>query len=273
MLAGHRSPELDTELRGTADELRHRVAALGCPLIEVDPDVHAPGTEVAVEDSGEPELVEQCGDREEVVGEPLGRDGGILPARPRFAALLEAARQTGTVLADAPQRGAFGWVVDLPGVDDAAVGTQLLEQLVPALADLAEVVAVERDVQPGLAVRESDDGVGAPPPSHRVDDLGVDAFECRRLVAEDRHRVARGVHDVAVPQAQQDRRRRNVHEGDGRGHHDRARSLAPDQRARRRTRSRAAGSADGNRTPDAGSCPVRAGSPRDTRRSAHSARR
>ena len=80
---------------------------------EVDAHVHAAVAEVAVGHPVEPVLAQQLVEVAQPGAQPLGRYGGVLPAGVRRG--LQAARgQPGAVLADPPQRGRLGEVLDQP---------------------------------------------------------------------------------------------------------------------------------------------------------------
>ena len=72
--------------------------------VEVDPDVQAPVAEVAVVGAAAAVLAQQRVELPQVGAEPLGRHGGVLPARPRLVTVRAAGDDARPVLPDPPQR-------------------------------------------------------------------------------------------------------------------------------------------------------------------------
>ena len=103
------SPESDppcATARSAASSMNERKSATPGrrEQVEVDPDVQAAVAEVAVVGAAAAVLAQQRVELPQVGAEPLGRHGGVLPARPRLAAVRAAGDDARPVLPDPPQR-------------------------------------------------------------------------------------------------------------------------------------------------------------------------
>src|ERR1700728_3405578 len=118
MFAGQRAAVPADEDRGVGDEIPE---CLWCPgEREVQPDMHAPVTEVTVDEPVQFVLAHQGIEVAQVLRQVLRRDGRVLPAWPGRLARRGSSAETGTVLADAPQRLGRG-AGDDGGVETAGV--------------------------------------------------------------------------------------------------------------------------------------------------------
>ena len=202
-----------------------------------------------------------------------GRDRGVLPPRPRLAAVDQARGQPGAVLANPPERAPLGRrsSTTVPSRIRPRV-LSACEQIRRTGGHLGLVLTVELDVQPGPPVGQPGDRVGAAARPHGRDDRLVHALHGGR-------RPASG--SRARPRRHRPRRRSPAPAGPRPGRWPPAgRSRPP--RPRRcprcrpghgpgRSRSPGAGGAAGSRRPGGGCGPARCGTapgcPRPGRRS------
>ena len=104
VLAGQRPAVRDGEVGRVLQERSEvRDPGAGCE-VEVDPDVQAAVAEVPVVDAAATVAGEHAVELAQVGAEPLRRHRGVLPARPRLAAVRGAGQDPGAVLPDPPQR-------------------------------------------------------------------------------------------------------------------------------------------------------------------------
>ena len=181
-----------------------------------------------------------CGKQITKIGE-IGRevlrcDSRILPTGPRFGegggSAAQPCRQTRPVFAHAPQRFALCRIGYNPAVLQPAALDQPCEEILRLSLDLGHVLAVEVDVQPGVAGRQSANRIRPTAKLHRLDDLLVDTFHRGGRELQNGHHVLGGLDDVLVTEAEQQCRRRYRNQGDGNRHHDGTRAFTPDECAR-----------------------------------------
>ncbi len=113
MLPRHRAAVRRDQVGGVLDEATEAPPATGILELEVDAHVHAAVAEVAVGNAVEGAVLQQRVEVAQVGAQPLGRHGGVLPARLRRPA-QRARGEPGTVLADPPERQLLGDVGDDP---------------------------------------------------------------------------------------------------------------------------------------------------------------
>ena len=111
VLPGHRTAQRHHQIGGLLDERPVGADAVGREQVEVDAHVHAALAEVAVGRPGQPVAGHQRVQAAQVVGQPVRRHRGVLPAAPRLGAVGAAGGQPGGVGATPPQhrlRGRLG---------------------------------------------------------------------------------------------------------------------------------------------------------------------
>ena len=224
VLAGHAAAVPGSQGGGRLDESPEPPGAVPLAQREVDAHVHAAVTEVAVGHAVEAGLPQQRVEAAQVVPQPVGGHGGVLPAALRRP--VEAARgEPGAVLPDPPERSGLGSIRHDAHVDRAGVAGHCrrgtLRLLDGATGDLGE--------QPAPAARQlRHRGAGS---THHVDDAGVEALAGNEGVPKQTgHRVG-GLEHVRVAEHREGAGRRVLDEPHGRRGDDGERALAADQEA------------------------------------------
>ncbi len=230
VLPGHRPTEAGDEVGRVLEEpAEHADAAVrSTPRTEgeVDARVDATVAEVAVGERGQTVVDEQRVEGTQVVAEPRGWHGRVLPPGVGgLAVRREPRRQRRPVLADAPERAGGGDVVDLEVGGGAGVG----QQPPCRRTQLAEVVTGQFHEQPRRTLGQRGDRGRSAPPDHGVDDATVDALHRDGPVGEQAgHGVAsRG--DVRVPEHHQQGGGRDGHQPERGVEDERAGALAADE--------------------------------------------
>ncbi len=217
-------PPYDATSRAASSTNRRNPApARGVAQPEVDTHVHAAVAEVPVGDSVEPVVDEERVEGAEVLAEPVGRHGGVLPAGVRRG--VEApGGEAGAVLPDPPQRRLLGRVGDDPGVRGAA---RVGDHRACARDRLGLGVAGELGEEPGRAPRQVG-GRAAAGADHLHDALVEPLAGHQRVVEQTRHVVGR-VEDGGVAEHGEHPVLRVAHQPHGGTEHHGERALAADQ--------------------------------------------
>ena len=211
MLAGQRALVLDRQVRGVrAEGAEHAAPGIGAQ-VEVDADVHTSRTEMAVHDAGQSMPVQEFAEFGQVSGEELRPHRRVLPSRPRGergagVRIGEVRAEPGAVLPDAPQVRTLAGIVDAAKVAHVAGGPELRGKQVRIGEAVSDVIGTDfwlgrffyLDEQPGVAIGEIGDGVGAAARAHGLDDDLVDPLDRGGAVPQQQRHVARGVDDVGV---------------------------------------------------------------------------
>ncbi len=225
VLAGAGTTVRDDQPGGVEHEVpEHRRVAL---QREVQPDVHAAVTEMPVGDAGQPVTGDQGFELPQVRPQLLGRDGGVLPARPALASGRGVRGQPGAVLADPPDRrgGRAGRQhdrVDRRTVAHHGCGGKLGCRI---------GLAANLDHQPAAAARQVGHLGGALPVPDDVHQPGVEALHGERVVGQHGGDRVGGRRHVRVPEHHQQPGRADRHQPDGRLEGHREGALGADQRA------------------------------------------
>ena len=156
MLARERAAVGDDEVRRRVDEALETLRATRPVEAEAHPQVHAALAVVAVRDGLEALLAEERPKPCQVAGQPLGRHGRVLEARPGGGAIRQPRGMTRAVLADAPEDGLLGLAGQQADVGGAEVTPDGCRQLVVRARAQPPESRPSLDEQPGPARGQSD---------------------------------------------------------------------------------------------------------------------
>ena len=204
VLAGQRAAVATDQRRGRRRRIGERASAPSCER-EVDAHVHAAVAEVPVDQPVEAVLAHQRVELAQVGRQVLGRDGGVLPARPGRRAGGRAAAEPGAVLADAPQR-ARSRAGDDRRVEAAGVGDQLLGGARPPRPRVAPDVSTNSQPSPrGRSAPPTARAGCARPSTSRA---SMPSSATGRVRQQRRHRLGGRRHVRVTEHRQRDGRRR-----------------------------------------------------------------
>ena len=219
----------DHQVRGLGHEapvLRDAFARL---QVELDARMHAALAEVAIQRALEAVPVELLAKLAQIAPQPLGRNGGVFPAFPRFLAVGEPRGGAQTSLAHLPQLLLVLLVVEQL---HRGAAREAGHQRARFRVRLRLRVAAEFDQEPSFPFGQQLRVLRVDlHPLHVGDEHVVEPLAADRLRLHHFGDVVAGVVDVLVPEHQERPATRARHEPHRRLQHHRARPLATDERA------------------------------------------